>query len=309
MATGQPLEGKVAVVTGASSGIGADGARRLAEAGATVVLAARRQDRLQELAEQLNQRGRARGIVAVTDVTREADRVALVDRARQVTGRVDILVNNAGFGWPGAVEETELDWVRQQYETNFFAALHLMQLVIPEMRRRRSGRIINMSSINGRIVTPGLAFYSATKYSLEAVSDAARLELRPFGVHVALIEPGMIKTEIWAVGRDLGLPLLQESSPYYPLYRTLLALGERAERSGADPDVVGRAIVDAAVSPRPKARYVMPLDGKLTVAISVLPAAVRDPLVRLTLRLLGGQSPTLVPSHPSPYPSPTGEGG
>lgn len=292
MTAGRPLTGKVAIVTGASAGIGAAGARRLAQAGATVVLAARRADRLAALAGRLNQQGAGRAIVAPTDVTREADRTALVDQARQLTGQVDILVNNAGFGYPGAVEDLPPKDLRANFETNFFAAVGLMQLLIPPMRERRSGRVVNMSSVNGRLATPGLGAYAASKFALEAVSDAARMELSPFGVHVALIEPGTIKTEIWGVGRGLGDHLLDETSPYYPLYQALLRFTDLAEQRGADPDVVARAILHAAAAPRPKARYVLPLDGRIAVALSYLPAAVRDPIIRRVMSIAGRQRPT-----------------
>ena len=283
MAAARTLTGKVAVVTGASSGIGAAAARALARAGATVMLAARRVDRLQALADRLNADGRGPALVAQTDVTREEDRIALIERARTVTGEVDIFVNNAGFAQPGAVEDLALPDLRAQFEANFFAPVQLMQLVIPRMRERGEGRIINVSSVSGRLATPGLGAYAASKSALEAISDAARVELAPFGVHVAVIEPGAIKTEIWDVGLALGAPLGNGGTPYEGLYRGQFRRVDLAKRMGAEPQVVARAVLHAAAAPRPRARYVMPLEAQLNLAIARLPTTVRDPLLRRAL--------------------------
>lgn len=274
------LDGKVALVTGASAGIGVAAARRLANAGATIVLSARRAERLRILADELNAGGRGQAIVVPADLSSESGRVELMEAATTTGGVVDVLVNNAGYGQPGAVEEVDQVRIRAQLETNFFAAVHLMQLVIPSMRERRSGRIINISGTVGRFAVPGLGFESASKAALESISDAARIEMRPFGVRVIVIQPGMIKTETWDVGADLGDELMLSQSPYSRLYEALMKFAERGKQSGADPDVIARVILHAAAAQRPRTRYAVPLDSRLITTASHLPAPVRDSIMR-----------------------------
>lgn len=284
MTGARSLAGQVAIVTGASSGIGAVTARALVRAGATVLLVARRADRLNALAARLNADGAAAAIVAVADLAREEDRAALIAQAQERHGRVDILVNNAGYSQPGAVEELTPPALRAQFEINFVAATHLMALVIPPMRARGSGRIINISSVAGLLAAPGLGAYSASKFALEAISDAARVELAPFGVEVSAIEPGSIRTEIWSVGRAVGESLLRPDSPYAALYRTLLAQAARAEQRGAPPAVVARAVLHAASAQRPRARYLVPArEASLVAAFARLPSRLRDPILRRQL--------------------------
>lgn len=186
---------RVALVTGASSGIGAATARRLAADGQTVYGAARRLDRLQELA--------ADGVIPLAmDVTDEASMRAGIESIVREHGRLDVLVNNAGYGSYGALEDVPLEEARRQFEVNVFGAARLMQLVLPQMRAQRSGRIINVSSMGGQIYTPLGSWYHATKFALEAISDCVRVEVAPFGVDVVIIEPGGIRTEWGGIAAD-----------------------------------------------------------------------------------------------------------
>ena len=175
------------LITGCSSGIGQAAALALHEAGRTVVATARNPDTLSGLA------GRGLRTLAL-DVTDEASMQAAVDAAQELAGPVGVLVNNAGYGLYGTVEQLPMAEIRRQFETNFFGLVRLTQLVLPGMRAAGGGRILNVSSMGGRATLPGGAFYHASKYAVEALSDALRMEVAQFGIDVVLIEPGPVRT-------------------------------------------------------------------------------------------------------------------
>ena len=178
---------KVVLITGCSSGIGQAAARRLNRAGHVVYASARRPETLAGLATE--------GCRTLPlDVTDEDSMVAAVGRVEQEQGRLDVLVNNAGYGLYGPVEQLEPAELRRQFETNVFGLVRLCQLVLPGMRARRSGRIVNVSSMGGRTTLPGGGAYHGSKYAVEAISDVLRLEVRRFGIDVVLIEPGVVRT-------------------------------------------------------------------------------------------------------------------
>lgn len=242
---------KIALVTGASSGLGKDTALRLLELGYTVYAAARRVDQMEDL--------RARGATPLQlDISREEDIVAAVSQITAQHGSVDVLVNNAGFGLFGAVEDLSLEDARYQFEVNLFGMARLTQLLIPRMRARGSGRIINVSSMGGKIYTPLGAWYHATKHAVEGWSDCLRLELAPFGIDVVVIEPGVIATSFGEVLLD---PLLRNSAGgAYAKLAEGVAKGTRKAYERPDtlspPSVVSDAIVAAIRARRPKTRYV-----------------------------------------------------
>ncbi|MFL6021784.1 MAG: oxidoreductase [Marmoricola sp.] len=178
----------VALVTGGSSGIGECTVTELLDAGYTVYTVARRVERMQALAA-------AGAHVFAMDVTDDASMVAGVERIIAEQGRIDLLVNNAGYGSYGAVEDVPIDEARRQFEVNVFGLARLTQLVTPHMREQKSGRIINISSIGGKFYEPFGAWYHATKFAVEGFSDCLRMELKPFGIKVVIIEPGPIITE------------------------------------------------------------------------------------------------------------------
>src|SRR5215469_913275 len=181
---------KVALVTGASSGIGDATARRLAPLGYTVYAVARRVDRMAALKD--------RGIrTEAADVTDDAALVALVEKIISETGRIDVVVNNAGYGSYGALEDVPIAEARRQFDVNVFALARLIQLTLPHMRAQRDGYIVNITSIGGKIWEPLGAWYHATKFAVEGLSDCLRVEVAPFGIDVIVIEPGAIRTE-WA---------------------------------------------------------------------------------------------------------------
>lgn len=265
---------RVALVTGASSGIGESTARRLADDGFTVYGAARRLDRLQPLT--------ARGIVPLAmDVTDEGSMTAGIERILAEQGRIDVLVNNAGYGSYGALEDVPLDEARRQFEVNVFGAARLMQLVLPHMRTRRSGTIINITSMGGKIYTPLGAWYHATKFALEALSDCLRLEVAPFGVDVVIIEPGGIRTEWGGIAADL----LKETSgggAYASQAEVVAATlgGEGNSRFSSDPSVIADAVSKAATAKRPRTRYAVGFGAKPLIALhGVLPDRGFDALI------------------------------
>jgi NAD(P)-dependent dehydrogenase (short-subunit alcohol dehydrogenase family) len=243
---------KVALVTGASSGIGADAALRFKAAGFTVYGAARRLDRMRDL-ERLGV-----AIVAL-DVTDEESMRATIDHIIGASGRIDVLVNNAGFGSYGAIEDVPLASARMQMEVNVFGLARLTQLVLPYMRAQRAGTIINISSMGGKFVTPLGGWYHASKYAVEALSDALRIEASSFGIRTVVVEPGSIRTE-WG---QIAAETLRETSATSGAYATLAEGVATALEASSQPDarnasgaeVIGKAIVKIALARRPRTRY------------------------------------------------------
>jgi NAD(P)-dependent dehydrogenase (short-subunit alcohol dehydrogenase family) len=238
---------RVAIVTGASAGIGAATSRRLHELGFRVYAVARRWEKMAPLA--------ALGIHTVrADVTNEADLVALVDRVVTESGRIDILVNNAGYGSFGALEDVPLDEARRQFEVNVFGAARLCQLVLPQLRARGAGRIINVSSVGARMYQPLGGWYHSTKYALEGLSDCLRVELKPLGIDVVMIQPGGIDTEFPRVAGERLLAASGDGA--YADYARRYAASLTSDARGiSSPSVVARAIARAATVRRPRARY------------------------------------------------------
>jgi len=279
---------KVVLITGCSSGIGAATARRLSRAGHTVYASARRPDTLAELVA-----GGCRPLEL--DVTDEASMAAAVRQVEAEQGRLDVLVNNAGYGLYGPVEQVSLDELRQQFETNLFGLVRLCQLVLPGMRERRAGRIVNVSSMGGRTTLPGGGAYHASKYAVEAISDVLRLEVRRFGIEVVLIEPGVVRTP-WSE-RALqhqaatGRPDEVSADPYADYKQAVSGSFERAyagplARLSLSPDAVARVIVRACQAPRPRTRYLIsPLARTLVTAKRLLPDRAYDRLLRRQYRL------------------------
>ncbi|HMB55038.1 MAG TPA: oxidoreductase [Thermoanaerobaculia bacterium] len=245
---------KTVLITGASSGIGKATAEKLLAEGYTVYVAARRVERMRDLEE--------RGATALAmDVTDESQVTAAVARVAAEQGGVDVLVNNAGFGMYGAMEDTDLDDARYQFEVNLFGLARLTQEVLPWMRQQGDGTIVNISSMGGKMYTPLGSWYHATKHALEGWSDCLRLELAPFGIDVVIVEPGVIETEF---GDVMMGPMLERSGsgPYAEMARKVAAATERSyEKGGASPPtLIADVIARALAARRPKTRYVA---GKL----------------------------------------------
>ncbi len=270
------LAGKVAIVTGASSGIGEATARRLAEEGARVVLAARREDRLEALRGRIGAGG-GDALAVPTDVALAADRERLVRQTLSAYGRIDALVNNAGYAQRGPLELVPLEAVRRNFETNVFGLLALTQLVIPVMRGQRSGRIVNVSSVAGRIVWPFSAVYGATKHALEALSDGLRVELEPFGIQVVVIEPGFVRTEFAEAAAAASRSVTEVAGPYDVGVEGAGRRLQRGLRIAARPEEVAEKIADSLAARRPRTRYAAPLHARVALlARRVLPQRLLD---------------------------------
>ena len=255
---------KTALVTGASSGIGEATARKLQSLGYTVYGAARRVDRLESL--------RADGIKPLAmDVTDEDSMAAGLAKIIADTGRIDVLVNNAGYGSYGALEDVDIDEGRRQFEVNVFGAIRLAQLALPHMRKQRSGTIVNITSMGGKIYTPLGGWYHGTKFALEALSDCMRLEVAPFGINVVVIEPGGIATEWGTIAAD-RLEKTSADGPYAAQARAV-AKALRPEghaNRNSPPSVVADAIGKAVTASKPKTRYAVGAGAKPLIAARAL---------------------------------------
>ena len=244
---------KAVLITGCSTGIGRATAERLAANGHTVYATARRPESIADL--------EAKGCRTLAlDVTDEDSMRAAVAAVEAAEGAVGALVNNAGYSQSGAVESLDLDAVRTQFETNVFGLVRMCQLVLPGMRAQGFGRIVNISSIGGKLVFPGGGAYHGTKHAVEAFSDALRWEVKGFGVDVAIVEPGLIKTEFATAATTSLTEGVADGGPYGDFNRmvgaaTVGAYEGPAARLGGGPDTVAKAIEKAIVKRRPKTRY------------------------------------------------------
>lgn len=268
------------LITGCSSGIGAATAAKLAGEGYTVYATARRPETLKELADQ----GCKTLALDVTDEKSMAAAVAAVEKAE---GSIDVLVNNAGYSQSGAVETVPLDDIRRQFETNVFGLIRMSQLVLPGMRGAGSGRIVNIGSMGGKLTFPGGGIYHATKYAVEAISDAMRFELQGFGVRVILVEPGLITTEFAhaAVGSTEDL----DNGPYADFNSRVASVTAGIYESrltglvGGGPDSVADVIHTAIKAKRPKARYTVTPSATLGILQrQVTPDRLWDLMMRTT---------------------------
>jgi NAD(P)-dependent dehydrogenase (short-subunit alcohol dehydrogenase family) len=243
-----------ALVTGCSSGFGLLTALELAHAGLRVVATMRNPDGRARLDEAARLEGVESSIeVRQLDVTRP-DSIA---RCVGEVGAVDVLVNNAGYGLGGFLEDVSMEELREQFETNFFGVVQMIRTVLPGMRERRSGRIINVTSISGRVALPGVSAYNSSKFAVEGLSESLRYELLPFNIFVSLVEPGTFRTDIFDRNRRLAAGF-SAASPYYQRAQHILRLSEeRVSRSTEDPRQVARTIRHVAQSRRPVLRYLV----------------------------------------------------
>ncbi|NOX57445.1 MAG: SDR family oxidoreductase [Planctomycetes bacterium] len=282
------LSEKVILITGCSSGIGFASADLLARSGHRVYATARRPESVDMLAQWAKAfDGRAHA--ARLDVTDSDSIEEVVAQIERDAGRIDCLVNNAGYGQAGAVEEVAVDAWRRQFETNVFGLHAVTQRVLPKMRSRRSGRIINLSSVVAHFSVPMMGPYCASKHAVDAMSLALRVELAPFSVDVVLIEPGPIDTEFRLhVDENLrGEAEPSTDSPYAPLHKAMDRYWNRSFGKGAaKPIDVARAIQKAVESKRPKPRYrITPTAKFVPHLVSHLPDRFLDWMVRKQLKL------------------------
>jgi NAD(P)-dependent dehydrogenase (short-subunit alcohol dehydrogenase family) len=270
---------KTALITGASSGIGLLTAVELARAGFRVIATMRDLGRREHL-------DRAAADAAVSDridvrrldVTDFPAIAPLVASVIADYGRIDLLVNNAGFALGGFAEDIQLDELRAQFETNFFAQVAVTRAVLPQMRLQRAGHIIMVSSISGRIAGPGRSSYSASKFALEGWTESLRMETHSLGIRAVLVEPGPYATDIWERNIQLGQAVLSEASPNRANIEKLRAFMEKLPRR--DPREVARLITRIAQAPNPKLRYLAGREARLhTVLRALVPWKIYEKLV------------------------------
>ncbi|HKP87252.1 MAG TPA: SDR family NAD(P)-dependent oxidoreductase, partial [Blastocatellia bacterium] len=259
------LKGQVVIITGASAGIGEASARMLAGEGARVVLVARRKERLDALKHEIEQAG-GQAMAIAADITSQEDRERIVRETTAGLGRIDALVNNAGYGQRGPIEMIPIEAIRQNFETNLFSLIALTQMVIPIMRDQQGGRIVNISSVVGRIARPLSSVYDATKHALEAISDGLRGELAPFGIKVVVIEPGLIITEFLEVSNARARDLIEQDGPYKPFFEGSGEGFKRMRKMAGHPDDIARLVVKALALDRPRNRYAAPRHARVALA-------------------------------------------
>ena len=268
------MQSSVALVTGASSGMGYHTCLALKARGVTVYAAARRE--MPTLAD--------RGIRCLTlDVTEEDSLTQAVATVVEEAGGIDILVNNAGYGAYGTIEEVSMDQARRQFDVNVFGAMRLIQLVLPSMLKKGRGRIVNISSMGGRFSMALGGWYHATKYAMEALSDSLRQEVRPFGIEVVLVEPGLIHTD-WTKIAAANLRATSGLGKYALIAENFASALELGGGIATDPGVLGECIANAATTPRPRTRYRKGLVAlPLTILMPNLPDRALDAAVRFAL--------------------------
>jgi short-subunit dehydrogenase len=297
---------KIVFITGATAGIGRVTALHLARLGHHVIASGRRTAELTKL--QSEGAGLAGKLDVVTlDVTSAASIAAAVSTVDTLTRDrgIDVLINNAGFGVLGPTSEiTEAD-MRRQYETNVFGLMNVTRAFLPRMRERRAGRIINVSSVGGRITLPFFGVYSSTKYAVEALSDALRYELRAFGIDVALIEPGVIRTDFEATAAS-ALDTMA-AGPYGRALARYDQMSKATDRFASNPIVVAKAIARAVQARRASARYVAPRRTNVFLLLNaLLPTVIWDWTMRkvayLTPRALDVARPAPAPTRVPPPP-------
>lgn len=253
---------KTVLITGASSGIGKTTAIFLAQNGYNVYATARRVERMEEL--------RTLGIKPLfLDVTKEEGLVACVEQILAEAGRIDILINNAGSGYYGALEDMPMSDAKCQFDVNVFSAARLMQLVLPAMRANKFGKIVNISSIGGKVTLPMGVWYHASKFAIEGLSDALRKEVKQFGIDVIVIEPGGTKSEMTGLGTEY-LNRISGKTAYGHLAKGVSKMYAATEKSASDPIVIAKLIKKAIEAKSPGARYAGASGAKLMLFLKTI---------------------------------------
>ncbi|MBW4665654.1 MAG: SDR family oxidoreductase [Chroococcus sp. CMT-3BRIN-NPC107] len=275
------LAEQVVLITGASTGIGAALAQILAQQflGIRLVLAARNAEKLEEIGTFCRKAG-AEVLVVPTDLEKSEEIEKLVTNAIAHFGKVDVLVNNAGYGQMGPIELIPDQAVKRQFQINVLAPLALIRALVPTMRVAGGGRIINISSLGGRLAFPFGGMYSASKFALEALSDSLRMELEPFNIQVSVIEPGPVSTEFFiAAARAVEETVVNpENTPYRAAFERLKGLEHHTKSRAWTSERVAEVIVIALTARRPQPRYIAATGGKflLFMMTKVLPTKLVD---------------------------------
>jgi len=288
---------KTVLVTGASAGIGRFVALDLAARGHRVFATGRNAPALASLASEAASRGHSLSTLELDVTSADSIRQAAAAVRGQTGGHgVDVIVNNAGYGQGGPLLEVSDATLREQFDTNVFGLMAVTRAFVPEMLARGRGWIVNVSSVGGRVTFPFFGAYHASKYALEALSDALRAELRSFGVHVALVEPGPIRSQFSE--RAFGsLPATQEASPYATSYARAGGIRSASDRASFGPEHVARAVQKAIGSRWPRARYVAPWFLAIPLAfLPLVPTWLTDALFR---RVFGLRKRSASPQLPA----------
>ena len=274
---------RVAIVTGASSGIGEATARCLAEAGFSVVLAARRADLLDGIVADITAQG-GKALSVPTDLSDAEETSALVRTTLDTFGRVDVLVNNAGYSPPYALEQMDRRGLRHVFDVNLLSGMQLIAELTPSMREQGGGRIINISSLTRYVGGPLIAAYAATKGGMEAMTACLRLELSPWNIQLTLIVPGFVDTPTFDKSREAGRHMRDDpSNPYREWNANLDDFAADQYKSAVPPEDVGKAVVKAATVDSPKTRYFVPKSARTaTRMFGMMPDRVAD---RILLRM------------------------
>lgn len=238
---------QIILITGASSGMGKITAKLLLKKGFVVYGAARRIDKMNDL-KQLGAK------TLQMDVTDDKTMVSAIEEIIKNEGRIDVLINNAGFGYYGAIEDISIKEARYQLDVNVFGVARLIQLVLPYMRKNQFGKIINISSIGGKLANPFGGWYHASKFALEALSDSLRMEVKHFGIDVIVIEPGGVKSE-WSDIAMENARKVSEQGVYGTMIKKMIKTGEKFKDKNAEPEVIANLILKAISVNKPKTRY------------------------------------------------------
>ncbi len=281
----QKMNKKIAVITGASSGFGLLTTLELAKKDFLVIATMRNLEKQGNLISQATQLNLQQNItVQQLDVT-DQNSIHNFQLYIKEINRVDLLINNAGYATGGFVEEIPVEEYRKQFETNLFGAISITQLVLPYMREQKSGKIINISSISGQVGFPGLSPYVSSKYALEGWSESLRLEVKPFGIDVALVEPGSYNTNIWEVGKQLATNQSDTTSPYKEYMNKIKKHMNSGSDTFGNPIDVANKIVEIAESKRTNLRYPIGKGVKFMIfAKKILPWRLWEYLVLKTFK-------------------------
>lgn len=275
------LAERVILITGASSGIGAALAEVIAKKypGSRLALASRDRTRLDKIASKCREY-RAEVLVIPTDLSQQEQVQSLARQAIAHYGQIDVLVNNAGYGQMGPIELIPPAAAKKQFAVNFHAPLMLSQAVIPVMRAQGSGKIINVSSLGGRVPFPTAGMYSCSKFALEALSDVLRMELKAFNIQVSVVEPGPVITDFFrAAGQKIQEDILDyEQTPYAPIFKNIAEIDKQLALLGWSAEKTAKKIAKIIAKPRPKPRYVLATGGNtmLFMMNKVFPTWARD---------------------------------